>query len=100
MNKQKVGLLPKIIMGIGMVIIFVIGINYFIEASTGTGELSYFSQHFMVPIVLLIVGGYALFLPTVSQKSMAGDDRGDKMMVGVGLLLILCSIIALITSFI
>lgn len=99
MNKQKVGLLPKIIVGIGMTIIFIVGTIYFIDVFVNE-EVSFFSQHFVFPIVLSIVGAIALFLPTGSQKSYAGDDRGDKMMFGVGILLILCAVISLIMSFI
>ena len=100
MNKQKVGLLPKIIMTIGMFIIFGLGILYYVEVSTGDGNVSFFTKHFMVPIILSIIGAIAMFLPTVSAKTLSGDDKGDKMMYGVGLLLFLCALISLLTSFI
>ena len=54
----------------------------------------------MVPIILSIIGAIAMFLPTVSAKTLSGDDKGDKMMYGVGLLLFLCALISLLTSFI
>lgn len=100
MNKNKVGILPKIIIGVGMAAIFAIGINYFIEAFTGDGTLSFFTQHFMLPIVLSIIGAIAIFLPMTAQKSLSGDDKGDNMMYGVGILLFVCAIVALATSFI
>ena len=100
MNKNKVGILPKIIIGISMIIILAIGTNYMIEAFTGDGTLSFFTRHFMIPIVLVIIGGIAIFLPMTAQKTLSGDDKGDNMMYGVGILLFVCAIIALATSFI
>lgn len=97
MNKQKVGILPKIIIAVGMAIIFALGILYYVEASKG--ELSYFTDHFLIGIVLIIVGCIAMFLPSVSKKSFSGDDKGDNMMIGVGILLIICALVAILTSY-
>lgn len=98
MNKQKVGIVPKIFMGLGMAIIIGLGIFYFYDS--GDGELMFFTQHFFLPIILALIGIIVIFMSVVSQRSLAGDDKGDKMMFGVGLILILCSLITLITSFI
>lgn len=98
-NNLKVGIVPKIVMTIGMVIIFALGALYYYESFV-VGELSFFTSHFLIGIVLAIIGCFAIYMPTVSQKSYSGDDRGDKMMFVIGLILFLCAIISIIVSFI
>ncbi len=97
MKKVKVGFVPKMILSIGMAIIIGLGILYFIEAYHGT--ISFFTKHFLLPIVLFVVGAIAIFLPNVSRRSYSGDDKGDKLMLGVGVLLIFCSFLTLGLSF-
>lgn len=100
MNKNiKVGILPKILMTIGMIIIFALGALYYYESFV-LEKLSFFTKHFLIGIVLLIIGCYAVYLPKVSQKSFAGDDKGDKMVFYIGLLLFLSAIITVLVSFI
>ena len=98
-NNLKVGIVPKIIMTIGMVIIFALGALYYYESFV-VGELSFFTTHFLIGIVLAIIGCFAIYMTTVSQKSYSGDDRGDKMMFVIGLILFLCAIISILVSFI
>ena len=97
MKKQQVGLIPKILLTLGMLIIFGLGIFYFIEAANG--QQSFFTKHFFIPIILLIIGCIAIYLPYVSSKSYSGDTKGDKLMLGVVLVLIFCSILSLVLSF-
>lgn len=61
---------------------------------------SYFSAHFALPISLFLVGVIAILLRYFSKMSLSGESKGDNMMFGVGLLLMLCSIVTLILSYI
>ena len=99
MQKKNNGMLLafRIIIVIAFIFVVTCTILYFMEV--GKEEKSYFSMHFAIPIILFFVGVIAIMLCTLSKKSMTGESKGDTMMIGVGLLLFLCSILSLIFSY-
>lgn len=97
MDKIKVRKIFKVLIALDLLIIIGLLILYLIEANNQT--MSFFTKHFSLPIILVLVGVVALFLPVVSSKSIAGESKGDSMMIWVGFLLIICAIFSLIFSF-
>lgn len=98
MQKKKGMLLAfRIVIVISFVFVVTCAIIYFMEF--GKEEKSYFSLHFALPIILFLVGLIAIMMSTLSKKNISGESKGDNMMIGVGLLLFLCSILTLIFSY-
>lgn len=87
----------KIIIVIAFIAVVTCVVIYFMEM--GKETRSYFSLHFALPIILLFVGIIAIMLSTLSKMSMTGENKGDKFMTVVGLLLILFSILTLMFSY-
>ena len=87
----------RIILVIAFIFVVTCTIIYFMEM--GSESRSFFSLHFALPTILLLVGIIAIMLSMMSKMSITGESKGDNMMIGVGFLLILCSIITLILSF-
>ncbi|MDE6407501.1 MAG: hypothetical protein K2K48_04575 [Anaeroplasmataceae bacterium] len=88
----------RIIIVIAFIFVVTCTILYFMEV--GQPEKSYFSKHFALPIILFFVGVIAIMLSILSKKSMSGENKGDTMMIGVGVLLFLCAILTLIFSYV
>lgn len=87
----------KIIILIAFIFVVTCTIIYFMEM--GHENRSYFSMHFALPIVLLFVGVIAIMLSLLSRLSLSGESKGDMLMIGVGLVLFVCSIITLALSY-
>ncbi len=101
MNKNsKNGLMIafKVIIVISFLSIIASTVVYFIESSKG--EMSYFSKHFAVGLDLFLVGIIAIIMPKLAAQSLQGENKGDKMMGFVGLLLFLFAILTVIFSFV
>ncbi|MCM1131021.1 MAG: hypothetical protein NC310_07295 [Roseburia sp.] len=99
-NQKNKGLLLafKILIVIAFITVVVCTVIYFMEI--GKETRSYFSLHFALPIVLLFVGIIAIMLSFLSMLSISGENKGDKLMIFVGLLLILFAIITLVSSYV
>ena len=97
MDKKKV-LILKIIMSILAAISIALIILYLIELYV-LENVSYFTQHFTTFICLFCVGIIALFLPSINKRKYGGDNKGDSMMLVVGILLIICSFISILVSY-
>ena len=89
----------KVILGILSVIVLVLaiyyGIFYFIIE-----ESNYFLDHFASMIILILIGFIAILMPMLNGQKVIGDNKGDNLMLVVGVLLILCGLISTIMSFI
>ncbi|MDE6660756.1 MAG: hypothetical protein K2J93_02890 [Anaeroplasmataceae bacterium] len=90
-------LVSKIIIVIAFLSVVACTVIYFIEFDKP--NKSFFSVHFALPIILFFIGLIAIIMSNLSRKSISGESKGDRMMIGVGLLLILFSILSLIFSF-
>lgn len=97
MDKKK-ALNLKIVMGIAAGIIVGLLIYYLIELYV-IGKLSYFTTHFTIAVCLFCIGIIALLLPKINQRKFSGEGKGDSMMIVVGFLLILCSLISIMISY-
>lgn len=99
MNKKN-SLKLKIIMGIFAGISMIAIIYYLIEMYVLKTGPSYFTEHFLMSICLFCIGVIALLLTRVSTKRIAGENKGDSMMIVVGFLLIIISFINIFISYI
>lgn len=100
MNKKPLTKLQKIFKALTVVTcltVIALTILYFYELSTG--NVSYFSKHFAVGIILALVGLFAIIIPQMSSKTYSGDNKGDKAMPIVGVVIILIAIFTIIRSF-
>ena len=88
----------KVVIAIASVIICGITILYLLEVF-GIKEVSYFSEHFAIPVIFTIVGILAFLLPIANKENIKTDDKGDKMMPVISILLFLCAIFSCIMSF-
>ncbi len=87
----------KIITFVAFVAIVVSTVLYFVDISKG--EKSFFTQHFSIPIDLFLVGIIAMILPQLNKKTLQGENKGDFLMILVGVALIILSFISLGLSF-
>ncbi len=60
---------------------------------------NFFQKHFLIAIVLVLIGVEAICLPAVNGVKYSGESKGDSLMYGVGFLLFLCGLISIIYSF-
>lgn len=99
MKKQnnKLLLAFKIVITIAFVVIVCFSILFFIE--TENSGLAYFKKHFVISIILFFVGIIAFFLPKLNQKSFQGENKGDRFMIIVSILLFVCSILSCVFSY-
>ena len=100
MNKNDTPIVKvlKVVIVISMMII--IGITgYYLKEIFGENEPSYFSVHFALPIVFTVVGILAILLPMASKENLSTNDKGDKMMPIIGVILVVFAIFTCILSF-
>ena len=98
-NESLIFKVLKVVIIISMIIIIGITGFYFYEI-LGEKEPSYFSVHFALPIIFMVVGILAILLPMANKEKLTTNDKGDKMMPVIGVILILVAIISCIFSFI
>ena len=96
-NNNKFNTIFKVMTYITFVIVFGLTVLYLFESEKG--QLSFFTSHFAIPIVLFLVGIIAILMPLISNKSYRGENKGDNFMFVIGLILFASSIITLILSF-
>ena len=85
----------RVIILIAFVVVMSCTILYFVEMNSD--NKSYFTIHFALPLILFMVGIIALFMAMLSKQSLTGE--GDNLMIVVGILLMVCSVIALVWSY-
>ena len=100
MNKKDSSIVKilKIVIIISTIIIVGVTGVYLFE-SLGEREVSFFSKHFAIPIVFIVVGILAFLLPMANKENIRTDDKGDKMMPIIGILLFICAIFSCLMSF-
>lgn len=96
-EKKKLLIALKIVIIISFIFVVTSSVIYFIEM--GNEQMSYFSKHIAIFIVLFLVGVIAIMLSMLSRASLSGEDKGDNLMIGVGIALIILSFITLIMTY-
>ncbi len=95
-QKRQIIFTLKLIMLICAMLIITLIVLFLIDLADS--EINYFNQHFMLPSCLFLVGVIAMILPNVT-KSKFSDNKGDKMMPVVGIMLIVCALLSLFLSY-
>ena len=96
-QKRQIIFTLKLIMLISLLLIITLIILWLFDLADK--ELNYFNQHFLIPSCLFLVGVIAIILPNVINKSKFSDNRGDKMMPIVGIMLIVCALLSIFLSY-
>ena len=89
----------KVVITISTVIILGITGLYLYETFFTPENISYFSQHFAISVIFVVIGILAFLLPMVNKENIKTDDKGDKMMPFIGVMLFICAIFSCIMSF-
>ena len=97
-NETPIVKIVKVVIIISMVIIMGIT-GFYLYEIFGEKEPSYFSVHFALPIVFMVVGVLAILLPKANKQNLSTDDKGDKMMPIIGVLLIVFALFSCFLSF-
>lgn len=71
-------------------------IDYFVI--NNSNGVSFFVEHFLAGICLILIGIIAFILPMIGKKKYS-ETKSDDMMIIVAGLLILCGLIAMLFSF-
>ena len=87
----------KIILGVLIAIVLACGIYYAINVFNET--TNYFIDHFLSAIMLASIGVMALLMPQLNQRTLRGENKGDNMMLIVGVGLIILSIMSIVVSY-
>ena len=89
----------KLILGIIAVTVMVLaiyyGVFYFILE-----ESNYFLDHFASMIIMVLIGLIAIMMPLLNSQKVVGENKGDNMMLVVGVLLIVCGLLSVLMSYI
>ncbi len=96
-EKKNLLIAFKIIIIISFIFVVTSSIIYFIEM--GNEQMSYFSKHIAIFVILFLVGIIAIMLSMLSKLNLSGENKGDNMMIGVGLALIILSFVTLIMTY-
>lgn len=95
-EKFVVKVIICILCAITLLLLGYAALDYFvINKSQG---VSFFVEHFLSGICLILIGFVAFMLPIIGKKRYS-EAKGDDMMVIVGGLLILCGLVAILFSF-
>lgn len=97
-NNSKENFYIKVILSVVIALIVIFGGYYVVELFIIEVK-SYFTQHFLGSIILFLVGIAALLMPMVSQKRLAGENKGDSLMIIVAFLLFICSLFSIVMSY-
>jgi len=96
-KQQFLGL--KIFMAVIALISVALVLYYAIDVYFLSKPVNFFQKHFLIAIVLILIGVEAICLPAVNGVKYSGESKGDSLMYGVGFLLFLCGLISIIYSF-
>jgi zinc transporter ZupT len=96
---KKLELLIRIIVILSIVLLLGLtvyyAIFYFIKE-----ESNYFLDHFASMCMMVLIGINAIFTTILNKNKISGDNKNDKLMIVVGILLIICGLLSLLISFI
>lgn len=96
---QKEKLVLKITSGV-IAAIAAINAIYYVVMMFFLEKTNYYMHHFLLPIDLICIGLLALIMPyTNKYSSYSSNTKGDKYMYIIGIALIFCAFIMLITSY-
>ncbi|MBQ9124540.1 MAG: hypothetical protein IJY14_02500 [Acholeplasmatales bacterium] len=99
--KKKENRITKMVMLVAALISLVVGGYYAYETFiTQNGINNYFYNHFATAVCLACVGVIALCLPTVLTKTIAGDNKGDNIVIVAGFIMFIIAIFNIIISYI
>ncbi len=96
-EKNRLLIAFKIVIVISFIFVITSSIIYFLEM--GNEQMSYFSKHIAIFVILFLVGVIAIMLSLLSKLNLSGENKGDKMMIGVGVALIILSFVTLIMTY-
>lgn len=63
-------------------------------------ESNYFLVHFASMIMMVLVGVISILMVQLNKTRISGDNKDDKIMIVVGVLLIISGLLSLIISYI
>ena len=89
----------KVVIAISTVIVLAITGLYLYEIFFNSGNISFFSEHFAISVIFIVIGVLAFLLPMVNKENIKTDDKGDKMMPIIGIMLFICAIFSCLMSF-
>ena len=89
----------KVVITISTIIVLGITGLYLYEIFFNPNEISFFSQHFAISVIFIVIGILAFLLPMVNKENLKTDDKGDKMMPIIGIMLFICAIFSCLMSF-
>ena len=90
--KQKIALAILITILLAVGILFVVE-NFIIQ------KISYFSQHFMLFVILICVGTIIEILVSQSRSKITGDGKGDALMEKLGIAAYVFALISILISY-
>lgn len=96
MQRRKEIFILKLIMLICAVIVITLVVLFLFDLEDG--NINYFNQHFLLSICLFSIGIIAMILPNVT-KTKFSDQKGDKMMPLIGIMLIVCALLSIFLSY-
>ncbi len=96
-QKRQIIFILKLIMLICVFLIVTLIVLWLVDLSDN--EINFFNHHFLLPTCLFLVGVIALCLPNSINKSKFSDNKGDKMMPVIGIMLIVCALLSIFLSF-
>ena len=89
----------KVVIAISTVIILAITGLYLYETFFTPDNISFFSKHFAISVIFIVIGVLAFLLPMVNKENIKTDDKGDNMMPIIGVMLFICAIFSCLMSF-
>ena len=101
MKKQDSTLVKVVKIVIVIAALIVLGITglYLYELFFRPDNISFFSKHFAISVIFVVIGVLAFLLPMVNKENLKTDDKGDKMMPIIGIMLFICAVFSCLMSF-
>ena len=90
----KIKVVLGVLAGIVLALAVYYGVFYFILE-----ESNYFLDHFASMIIMILIGIIAILMPLLNNQNLVGENKGDNMMLVVGMLLIICGLLSVIISY-
>lgn len=90
----KIKVVLGVLAGIVLALAVYYGVFYFILE-----ESNYFLDHFASMIIMILIGIIAILMPLLNNQNLVGENKGDNMMLVVGMLLIICGLLSVMISY-
>ena len=90
----KIKVILAVLASITLVLLAYYGVSYYVLEQS-----NYFLEHFASALIMLAIGGCAILMPMLNSTKMTGENKGDNMMLVVGVLLFICSLVSIIISY-